>query len=202
MIENHIVNGFTVFLQGGLDMSAREKSEKTQMVRNPNIFEQINHQSDKRVKMIYDRYRTGKSIIMDDLKYLWLKDPEGCEKIARSIVEGQTVKEPENKPNYLISIENGKKIVENTNDQQDYMDYKSGLETPIDTLKNVLDTITKVKLMIDNMSEKERMDILRNLNETPELQILTNKMKYWDDAFSDKMLIYTYDVEKEFDKLA
>lgn len=183
-------------------MSIRENSEKIQIKMKPHFYKQINHQMDKKIQMIYDRYRTGKSITIDDLQYLWLKDPEGCEKLARSIVESKIGKELEIEPNNMVSNVNMKKNKESTNEHQNYIDYISSPDTPLDALKSVRETMISVKLTIEKMSERERMDMLNDFYDALELKKVTDIMKYWNDAFIDKIVTYSYDVEKEFDKLA
>lgn len=185
----------------GVNMSIRGKSEKTQIEIKPHVYEQINPQLN-RVKAIYDRYHTGKSIIMDDLQYLWSKDPEGCVKLARSIIDSKIDKGLEIESGNMISYVDSIKYTESTDEQVNCIDHKTSIDTPMDTLKNVHEIMASVKLMVEKMSENELLDMLKNLNEELELKKLNNNMKYWDDTFVDKMVMYTYDVEKEFNSLA
>ncbi len=175
-------------------MNRRETNEKRQIEINPLIY---NHQPDKRAKMIYNQYHNGRSIIIDDLKYLWLKDPEGGYKIARSLVEAKIDKGLEIEPNNKIWY-----VEENTeckNKQQNYIEYECGDDTSRDIVENVLETIISIKLRIKKMSDKELKDVSENLYKGLELKQQINIIKNWDDTFIDKMVMYTYDVEKEFD---
>ena len=182
-------------------MSIREKSEKTQINIKPHSYEQKNPQPDIRVKIIYERYRTGRTIILDDLRYLWLEDPEGCEKLARSIIEPKTDKGLETEPNIMVSIEYVKESSESTNEQLNHIDYVSSSDIPVDTLKNAQEIMNSIKLMMEKMSESELKDMLDNLNETLELKKLNNKMEYWDDVFAHKILTYSINLKKEIDIL-
>jgi hypothetical protein len=182
-------------------MSIREKNEEIQVIMNPYLYEQMNSQEDLRVKMIFDRYRSGRSIILDDLQYLWLKDPEGCKKLARNIIESRTGSESKTVSSN-INIDYINQNSENSTDQPDYMNYSSGLDTPTDTSDNIPGIMTSVKSIIEKMSKREQMDILKNLNGDLELKRLNN-MKFWEDSFVDKMVMYTYvDEEKEINMLA
>ena len=79
-------------------MNKKGHSNQLQNIINRNVYGRINPQSDKRINMIYDRYQSGKSIIIDDLRYLWLKDPKGFEQLTRNIVEGNKSKGFEKEP--------------------------------------------------------------------------------------------------------
>ncbi|MDF2543925.1 MAG: hypothetical protein K0S47_3643 [Herbinix sp.] len=181
-------------------MSTREKSEINQFTKK--INDQTNNQTDKRVKMIYDRYHSGKSIIMDDLQYLWMKDPEGCKKLAKSIVESKVDQVRETESNTLMNGVYVEKSIETGNEKRNYIEYHTTFDTPADSLDNIAENITSVKLMLENMSESELLEMMNHLNEAVELKKLTNKMKYWDDNFTDKMIQYTYEDMKEFNILA
>ena len=157
---------------------------------------------DKRVKMIYDRYRLGRSITINDLQYLWLQDSESSGKLARSIAESRSVKGIRlNRNNKFTSgsVEKDKEIIEK---QTNSVDYISSPDTPMISLTDIRKIMYSAKSMIENMSESERMELLNDFNDHVELKKVTNKMKYWDDAFVLKMAHYPYDDEKEFDKLA
>lgn len=183
-------------------MNTRERSENTQVQTKPGSYEKINPNLDRRVQMIYERYRTGKAIIMDDLRYLWSKDPESCDKLAKSIINAKTSKGLEIKSDQIISIGYADKYTKSTNEQQKHIDYISSADTPIESFNNVQETMKSVKLIIERMNESERIDMLKNLNESLALTNLANNMKYWDDTFTDKMVKYTYEEEKEFNILA
>lgn len=174
-------------------MSIRDNNEKTQMEMNPRIYGQINHMQDNKVKMIYHRYRMGKTIIMDDLKYLCLRDPEGCDKLAKNIIEPNT--------DIVLKVNTMNKEKDST-ELSNSLAYKSDVVTSIDTLKNIPEIMTSVKSMIEKMNEKEREDISKNLYDILELKKLTKKMKYWDDTFLNKMGIYSNDGKNEYDILA
>lgn len=157
---------------------------------------------DKRVKMIYDRYRTGRSITLNDLQYLWLKDPESCSKLVSSIAEPKSVKGIRLKLNHKASNGYVEKNKESKENQKNYIEYISSSDTPMVSLTDIRETMFSVKSMIENMSESERMELLNNVNDESVLKRVTNKMKYWDDAFIFKMVSYSYVDEKEFNKLA
>ncbi len=157
---------------------------------------------DKRVKMIYDRYRTGRLITLNDLQYLWLKDPESCNKLAKSIAESKSVKGIRLKLKNKVTSGYVEKSKESIEEQKNSIDYISSPEAPMVSLNDIRKTMFSVKSMLENMSESERKDLLNNFNDELELKKVTNKMKYWDDAFVFKMVSYSYDDETEFDKLA
>lgn len=181
-------------------MSIQEKNNKTQIDMNP--YKQMNSQTENKVKMIYERYRTGKSIIMDDLRYLWLKDPEGCEKIARSIVESKTGKESEAQHNNIETIGYAMSQKENIKDQQYGIEYKSPSDIQNVSVNSVMDTMFTVKSMMEKMNESDLVDMLKNLNKEYELKKHIKNMNDWDDMYLDKLVMYSYDAVKKFNILA
>lgn len=182
-------------------MNINDNAKKTNNEIKLNAYEQINPQLDKRVQMIYERYHAGKSIIMDDLQYLWKKDPEGCERLLRSIVEPKADKKIENELDQMGNIKLAEKEAESTSEQSNHLDDGSDTNLPIDKLKKVIESMNSIKLVIEKMSDSERMDLMKGFNEALELKKLPNKMKYWDDTFLDKMTMYTFEEEKEFNLL-
>ncbi len=182
----------------GLNMSIRGKNENTLNKINPYIYEQINNIPNKRVKRIYDQYSKGKSITIDDLKYLWLNDFEGCTKLVRNFVETKNDHGRKTESNDMENVGFEKRNTEIAKEQHNHMDSKSDTDNTIDTLKDITEIMKSIKLMRENMSESERMDMSINLFETLELNKLAKNMQNWDDAFLGKMVMYTYDEKKEF----
>ncbi|MGB4657772.1 MAG: hypothetical protein WBI07_01170, partial [Mobilitalea sp.] len=74
-------------------------------------------------------------------------------------------------------------------------------ESIMDAQDHMNETMISVKSEIGKMSELELMDMLKNLNEAIELKKMSNTMKFWDDTFTDKIVMYTYGEEKEFNQL-
>ena len=178
-------------------MNSGEKHDNNQSKISPYSYEQFNDYPNKKVKIIYDRYRKGKSITIDDLKYLWLNDFEGCNKLVKNFIElkksGALTMES-NDINSSIAMNKE----EDTKEQQNSIDVISDIDHTIDTLKNITEIMESIKSMRENMSESEQRDISMNLFETLELEKLVKKMKDWDDTIIEKMMMYTYEDEKEF----
>jgi hypothetical protein len=186
-------------------------SEKNQMNLNSQIYEQRNRKTDRRLTMIYDRYHTGKSIIIDDLKYVCLKDPDGCNHIVKNIVESDS----ENKQVIESNLENKqvkepKKVEKleyavNKNESSikllDYPDRENSIDTQITELKKGLEIMSSLKSVIDKMDDSEKIDMLANLYEALELKKLNQEIKFWNDTIADRISMYTYSEEKEFDVL-
>lgn len=175
-------------------MSAKE--EKPHIERKSHIRENITYESDERVKMIYERYHTGRAIIMDDLEYLLLKNPEAFEKIARSILRPKS----EKGFNFgSIDIGNStyvKKSVESETEQQNIIDYTSSEGMPSETVVNVSDIMTSLKSIIEHMSEKELQDISQNIYDPLEL---IKRIAVLNDISPDEKVLYTYAKDKDFD---
>lgn len=195
-----IVKGFTMYIQGGFNMNERETSEKQRSDRASHINEKLNFHTDERVKMIYERYHSGRTIIMDDLQYLLWKNPEAFEKIARSILR------PKSKNGFdfsSIEVGNTSYINDgvNTNTQEgQFIDYTSSMEgLPVETVVNVPDIIASVRAIIENMSTQELNEISRNVYEPLELLKRIAVLKELDDSPMDGKVIYTYKPEKEID---
>jgi hypothetical protein len=192
-------------------MSGRE-NKKMQNQMNLINYELIS--ADMRIKMIYNRFRNGKSITLDDIKYLWLKDLEGFEKLGRNILEIKIEKERENELDNKQDFEQDMKLIsmdsagyekiniENTEEYEDNLDSLEDSDISIFSVKNVIEAITSLKSLIGKMSENELLDMLKNLNEAQEMKKLAREMKLWDDRLVEKMVIYTYEQEKEFDMRA
>jgi hypothetical protein len=179
-------------------MHARKENEKSHK-RNPYIRENPNFQSDERVNIIYERYHAGKTIIMDDLKYLLLKNPEAFEKIVRSIIRPKSEKGFNfgsigiEKGTYMKKSENTEKI------QQNYIDYTSGGSTQIETIANISDIMSTVKSIFDNMSKKELLDISQNIYDSQELMKRISVLNDWNDILPYEKVMNTYVQDKEFD---
>lgn len=159
---------------------------------------------DKRVRMIFDRYYKGRSLTLNDLQYLWLKEPESCIKLARNITEGKSFKGIRLKRKHKVNYGYVEKSKENLDEQKHTIDYISNPNSLDISENDIQETMFSVKLMLENMSENERMDLLNDFNDVFELRQISSQMKYWDDAFAFKMVSYSYEDEEkyEFDKLA
>ena len=147
---------------------------------------------DRKASMIYERYRTGKTIILDDLRYLLWKDPEGCVKLMKSIVETKVGTVPEGDVPDATNTESLDMNAPNPPIQKSYTDRSK-------ELSEVLETMQSLRKLLNRMNEKEQLDMLENLNEETELKRFSKNMKYWEDTFTDNIVRYTYEEQKEFD---
>lgn len=50
-------------------------------------YEQTEQKPDARMKWIYEHYHNGQLITIDDFKYLYLRDPEGCKRLVDSWID-------------------------------------------------------------------------------------------------------------------
>lgn len=180
-------------------MSDREKNVNIHIEKNPHIHEKLIFETDERVKMIYERYRTGRTIIMDDLKYMLLKNPEAFEKITRSIIQSKSGKEFSFESINIGNNAYEKKNIDSTNEDGNSINFTSSEGTPVETVVNVSDIMTSVRSIIENMSEKELMEISKNVYDPLELIKRIAVLKELEDTPLDKKDIYTYAQEKEFD---
>lgn len=230
-------------------MNGSEKNEKMyhEIEQNVSRKNEINHneidqsgfklyhgektdiQQDWKTKMIYDRFRAGRTIIMDDLRYLSMRDPEGCKKLTESIIKtfnnetepelqetamdnqqfasidqnGQdTAVENDGSMNFTAIDNSSLDEIQYTNESLMDADQKADSEITTGIHGDILDSLVTAKEMLVKMDEKELSDLLDNLNEVMELKKLNDKIRFWDDAFSDKMIMYTYEASKEFERLA
>lgn len=190
-------------------MSIRENNENLVNKVRLHNSEHSNEKSDKKLQKIYERYHNGKTIIMDDLKYLCLKDPEGCNILIKNIIEPNIInsnKIESNMDSRIGDVNNTglKSAVKNLEEsKKQQLNNDSALIDDTEyRIKNSLEIMSSIKLEIEKMNELEKMDMLNHLYKTIELIKLSQNMKYWDDKFNDKMIMYTYGDEKEFNILA
>lgn len=175
----------------GLNMSI---SGKKQMVTNLHNDEPIKIQPDQKVKMIYERFHNGKSLIMDDLKYLLKKDPEGFERLTESILKPFIGFEKET--NIEITIQS---LLKN---QQNRINDSIDFHEPAASSNNIQQAINIMKTIIKKMSEPERMELISNLNEASELMKISDKINLFDDMVEEKLAKYTYYLEEDFNMFA
>jgi hypothetical protein len=190
----------------GLIMNTRENGEKDYIeIKSPSNG-QIEAHPDEKVRLIYERYHAGKTIILDDLKYLWLKDPEGCKRLTKSIIEAKSKQSQEteikDEGRKLESTSLTIKKPDAMDDQINSFDIKSSEETLLSTFVNIQDMMSSMKLMLDQMSTNELMEMWNHINEALILEKIGDKMKCWDDVYEDKIMMNSYEVEKKFNKLA
>ncbi len=178
-------------------MNSGEKHDNNQNRISPYSYEQIYDMPNKKVKMIYDRYSKGKAITMDDLKYLWLNDFEGCSKLVKNYVELKKSNELTIEPKHENS-NNDKNNTEIMEEQEKNAELKAEMDDTISRLKNISELMESIKLLRETMSESEQRDISMNLYETLELEKLAKKMKDWDDSIIEKMMMYNNEEEKKF----
>lgn len=174
-------------------------SEKNKINLNSHIYEQRNRKTDKRLTMIYDRYHTGKSIIIDDLKYVCLKDPDGCNHIVKNIVESNPENNQVIEPKKVENTEYSVNSKDSSKKHEDYPDCLINIDTQIEELKKGLEIMSSLKSVIDKMDDSEKIDMLANLYEALELKKLNHEIKYWNDTFAHRIANYSYSEEKEFD---
>ena len=192
-------------------MNTRVSMEEENIKVKPLSYEFIEEHLDERVSKIYERYHTGKTIILDDLRYLWLKDPEGCKKITRSIIEAKSeqgeVKESDRKQ----AVNNDEDIIafsKKTKDkfaQEDYgeeLSRSDSLEKSHLSQVNMNDIIGLMKLELEHMSHNDLIEMWKHINEALMLKNIGDKMKYWNDTFDQKIMVYTYEDKNKFNTLA
>ena len=182
-------------------MTDNDNRDKLSMEIRRNNHEPINPLPDQRLTMIYERYHTGKSIILDDLRYLWRKDPEGCSKLTRSILGVMKDKKQEAELTTKVSTRFDDMIV-SANEQPKLIGTTTSSENLFHMFDNVQDFLETIKLKLEQMSEQERMDLMNHFNTILEKQKVAAKMRYWEAELEEKINYYSIETEKKFDMLA
>ncbi|MFA9376083.1 MAG: hypothetical protein ACERKZ_04940 [Lachnotalea sp.] len=180
-------------------MNDRDKNNVKHMEQISNIHETNHIESDAREKMIYERYHSGKTIIMDDLKYILLKNPEAFEKLAKSIAFSNSGKNFSFKPNILGDRTSTNKSLDSIEEDVRKRDYPEGEIISINPNTNITDIMTSVRSILENMSEKELKDISKNIYEPLELLKRIAVLKDLEDVPADKKVQYTYAQNNEID---
>ena len=181
-------------------MSAKGINDKTRDSKYTIIDFKGNPLTDHRAKMIYQRYRTGKSIILEDLTYLLRHDIEGYHELAKYIITqviGKEVKS-ESYDHYEIMI----RKADNSNNQSKNLVYSSLSDVPVNSNQDISGIMASAKSKIEALSDQELSALLHSLNDETKLKCSIKRMKYWDDEVVDKMVVYTYEEEKTFNLLA
>ena len=154
---------------------------------------------DRRVKLIYERYLSGRAITMDDLKYLGKKDPEGLDYLVHKIIGFQaSTKNIENINSDKCLDTGGTSDFSDKNvivTSQEYV----GLTK--DQCSNRMNTTSMLKYWLQE-SENNLTGLLNIHSEVNKLTLLIQTMNYWEDSFSEQFVKYTYEPEKEFNVLA
>lgn len=143
----------------------------------------MNREEQERLKKIYYRYHRGQALIMDDLRYLWQKDPEGYKKFSQGMVESKVGFELQ-KEIPTMKVEIPQNIIERKWDSN--------------RKDNMLETMIAIRVKMGIMEDSERRGFLNYVDSKLVQEQVVKKMKYWDDSVIEKVAMYTYDQEKEF----
>lgn len=175
---------------------------------------------DSKLQNIYNRYHMGRTIILDDLKYVSAKDPDGCDSLLKSIVFSQTDEEYEKEQSECIEKEHKECIQEqeeikekviiqdfsekgNLNKSEDgYVDCMDHEHNPEESIDNISNIISSIKSIFGELDEYEKIDMLKNLFHELDLMDIGRNLNYWEDAYSNKLTMFTYDEKKKFNMLA
>lgn len=181
-------------------MSLSEKNKRAESLIKPNVDKPIDSLPDRRAKMIYERYQSGRPIIMDDLKYLYKKDPEGCDTLVKHIIDPMHQKDQD-----LIASDKELSLYQSSSlsitNQQTEIEYKGITVKPNRNIDNIMEALYLVKMML-KQGDNDQLELLNIHNESTKLATLIQKMNHWDDMFSEQLVRYTYEAEKEFNILA
>lgn len=192
-------------------MNTMENTKKVYNKVKPLSYERIEEPQDDRVSEIYERYHAGKAIILDDLRYLWLKDPEGCKKLTKSIIESKSEQSKSEKTVKKQEVDHVKitgiisKNPEDLSNQHNYIDAIVGFDAPAKPLKpqrNIQEIINSMKIVLENMSDSDLKEMWKHINEELVSEKIGDKMKYWNHTYEDKIMMYSYEQEKKFNMLA
>lgn len=129
---------------------------------------------DYRLHWIYEQYHSGKALTIDDFKYLGKKDPEGCGKLIRSMLntEQEKTKDEERLKKEKVAIECIQKIEDELRIAKHQLDlhninYEDGNKG---TYVNVQESLENVKQMVKIMNEADLADMMNHLYEITELR--------------------------------
>jgi len=178
-------------------MSDREKQPMTK--HHPHIHENLNLESDERVRMIYERFHTGRTLIMDDLKYLLMKNPEAFEKLAKSLVR------PKSKEGFdftSIEVENkdyAGKNADGTVPEGSCIDYTVHEEVPVEAPVDINALMASVKSVIENMSDEELKNMSRNVYDPLELLKRIAVLRQLEEKPLEEKMMNNYLTDKDFD---
>jgi hypothetical protein len=172
-------------------MNGKEKYSKLQ--------ESLNSYTDDRIKMIYERFHNGRTLIMDDLKYLLEKNPEAFEKLVGSIIRS---KGNEDYSLSAIPTGNTEYVKENSNafvQEGTFVDYASSQEDSSRNSANITEIMASVRSVLESMSDVELRDISRNVYEPLELLKSIALLKQLEDTPIEDRVMNQYVAEKDFD---
>lgn len=143
---------------------------------------------ESRARWIYEQYHSGKVVIMDDFEYLGRKDPEGCEKLMRSLLnKNRTVHKDEFRRqkeqeaiDYINHLEQEVTEAEKRMEEAAQDDAKESKQT----FENVKESLTHAKEMVQRMEQKELSDMMDHLYKISDL-----KDQYKDELRGWMMLL-------------
>lgn len=177
-------------------MRLQEKKNISHQKPNRPFQEQGKEPVDDRMKMIYQYYHVGKSLTLEDLQYLYQKDPEGCKKLIQRILHIETTNELEQKEQVEQSIVKREFVHKNTSERE----YK--IEDDRIDKKDLLQTLELVKEKLEKMSDRELHDMSKNLNDRAALKDQVFRMKGLDEKDAEQLVKFAYEMEEKLDLLA
>jgi len=143
---------------------------------------------ESRTRWIYEQYHSGKVVIMDDFEYLGRKDPEGCEKLMKSLLnkkhpvhkDENRMKKEKEAIDYINQLE--REVTEAESRLK--IDSSAEVQQSKQRLENVKESLVHAKEMVQLMEQKDLADMMNHL-----YQIADLKEQYKDELRGWMMLL-------------
>ena len=166
----------------------------------------LRYRRDSRLRWIYEQYHSGKTVILDDFKYLYRKDPEGCRRLLRSIIDKnyEVHKEEQRQKTEWVTMECISQLEQAVKEAEGRLELKSEMEAMESklTLESVKESLANVKEMVKVMEQEELIDMMDHLYEVSDLReqyedelrgwmmILEVTDRYYTPVYQSKLEFY------------
>lgn len=131
--------------------------------------ELMNRRLEGKVNQIYERCHKGKTVTIDDFRFLVRQDPEGCEKLIHGVLSDKDVKKTnpfESENDILEYIQQLEFELELARARLHTIDKKTEEEKKI---YHVQKSLENMKEMFCKMDDSEKMDMMEHLYEVTTL---------------------------------
>lgn len=166
---------------------SRNESKENSFIEDVHNIQSI-QKPEAKVSWIYEQYHDGKTLTIDDFKYLCRKDPEGCKRMIHSIIENKRhhMKNDRRIQTEQVAMEYISKLQKEVSLAQARLK-QSGNEVKPEgkqTLESVKESLANVKQMILVMDQQDLADMMNHLYEVSEL-----RWQYEDELLGWEMLL-------------
>lgn len=139
------------------------------------VYDAYNENVDYRTACIYEQYRRGYAMTLDDLKYLSKKDPEGCKRILNKFtgngreeeIQESTKQKEQSVMDHLKKMEYA---VYQTQEKMNQLELTNVSTSAVKTLMEVKESLNHLKNLISLMNQEELGDMMNHLYQTSELR--------------------------------